>query len=145
MRKYMKKVNTKKRIYTDGVFDLFHRGHLECFKYIKNKYPRCQLIVGVISDKDAENYKRMPVINEEDRLEIIKGIKYVDDIIFPGPLIMTNEFLDENKINLVMHGFADEKDKEKQTEFFADIQDKFELMPYYKKSSTTKILEKIKS
>ena len=34
------------RIYTDGIFDLFHRGHVECFKYIKNKIKLYGLIYG---------------------------------------------------------------------------------------------------
>jgi cytidyltransferase-like protein len=46
------------RIYCDGIFDLFHKGHLEHFKKIHQyfKVP-IHLIVGIISDKVAINYK----------------------------------------------------------------------------------------
>ena len=61
------------RVYMDGVFDLFHRGHLEsinkCLKYGD------EIIIGIISDKDAESYKRKPIINQDDRSEIIKNLK----------------------------------------------------------------------
>lgn len=133
------------RIYTDGVFDLFHRGHIECFKYIKNKYPDCHLIVGVVSDKDAKIYKRYPIICEEDRLEIIKNLSCIDDIIFPCPLSITEKFVKDNKIDLIMHGFSDQNDIEKQAEFFKIALDMnmFEAIPYYDKSSTTNIIKKI--
>ena len=36
-------------IYIDGIFDLFHVGHLKSFKYIKNRYPDCLLLAGVIT------------------------------------------------------------------------------------------------
>ena len=68
-------------IYIDGIFDLFHRGHLESFKQIKDIYKDCFLIVGVVSDEDAMSYKREPIISYEDRCEIIKSIKYVDKVI----------------------------------------------------------------
>ena len=134
-----------RRIYTDGVFDLFHRGHIECFKYIKNKYPLSQLVVGLISDIDAQSYKRLPIINEEDRLEVIKSVKYIDEVIFPSPLVLTPRFLEENSIDLVMHGFSNEEDAKKQNVFFKNVLNNFQVMPYYTKSSTTKIINNIKN
>ena len=40
-------------IYTDGIFDLFHRGHIEFLNNIKKKYPNSNLIVGIINDKES--------------------------------------------------------------------------------------------
>ncbi len=64
--------------YTQGVFDMFHIGHLNLLRQAKEK---CDiLIVGVNTDTLVEGYKhKLPVINEIDRLEIIKSIKYVDE------------------------------------------------------------------
>ena len=50
-------------IYCDGVFDLFHNGHINHFKQIKQLYPNSYLIVGVVSDSDASSYKRIPFFN----------------------------------------------------------------------------------
>jgi len=138
-----------KIVYIDGVFDLFHRGHLESLikaKNILNDISNTFLIVGVVSDKDCESYKRKPIIKEDDRVEIIKGLKMVDDIIFPCPLIVTPEFLEKNNINLVVHGFVDENDRQKQKEFFAKIVElgKFKEIDYYSETSTTKIIKNIK-
>lgn len=138
-----------KIVYIDGVFDLFHRGHLESLikaKNIFNDTNNTLLIVGIVNDKDCESYKRKPIIKEDDRVEIIKNLKIVDDIIFPCPLIVTNEFLEKNNIDLVVHGFVDENDRQKQKEFFNEIVElgKFKEIDYYKETSTTKIIKKIK-
>ena len=134
------------RVYIDGIFDLFHRGHLESLKKAKNIRENSYLIVGVISDKDAENYKRLPIINEEDRIEIIKNINIVDEVIANSPLVLTKDFIEENKIDLVVHGFSNDSDWEKQKNFFDYLikEGKFEKISYYDKISTTGIIKKIK-
>ena len=40
-------------IYTDRIFDLFHRGHIEFLNNIKKKYPNSNLIVGIINYKEV--------------------------------------------------------------------------------------------
>ena len=142
------------RVYVDGVFDLYHRGHLESFKYIKseefinlmNIKSDIYLIVGVVSDKDCQLYKRKPIINELDRLELIKYNKLVDEVIFPCPLFTTKDFIKKNKIDLVVHGFSDKNDFENQKKYFKDAIEvgKFKQINYYDKTSTTKIINKIK-
>jgi len=134
-----------KRVYIDGVFDLFHIGHLESLKKAKNVLENVELIVGVVSDKDCESYKRKPIINEDERIEIIKSLKLVDEVIFPCPLVVTMEFIKENKIDLVVHGFSSDIDREKQKEFFREIQENgyFKEIEYYSKISTTDIINRI--
>ncbi len=63
--------------YTDGVYDLFHVGHLNMIQAAK-KYSE-YLIVGVHGDDVVEGYKnRRPIIPEEERRRIIGAIKGVD-------------------------------------------------------------------
>ncbi len=94
------------RIYIDGIFDLFHFGHLESFRKCKELETDVYLIVGIIGDDVAEQYKKRPIINENHRYNIVKNIKYVDEIIENPPLIVTKDFMETYKINLVVHGFA---------------------------------------
>lgn len=72
----------KKRIvgFTDGVFDMFHVGHLNMIRQAKRN---CDyLIVGVHSDEIVESYKhRRPIISEKDRREIVGSIKEVDESV----------------------------------------------------------------
>jgi glycerol-3-phosphate cytidylyltransferase-like family protein len=51
------------------------------------------LLVGVVSDSDCESYKRKPIISENDRVEIVRNIKIVDNIIFPAPLVVDMDFI----------------------------------------------------
>lgn len=66
--------------YTTGVFDMFHIGHLNILKRSKEL---CEtLIVGVSTDDLVATYKKKkPIIPFEERIEIIKAIKYVDKVI----------------------------------------------------------------
>jgi cytidyltransferase-like protein len=139
----------KKVVYIDGVFDLFHRGHLESLIKAKNALgdpDNTHLLVGVVSDADCAEYKRVPIINESDRVEIIKNIKVVNDIIYPCPLIVDMDFIHKNKIDMVVHGFCNDVDREKQKNFYSEIKSKgyFKEIEYYSKISTTEIINKIK-
>ena len=66
--------------YTTGTYDLFHIGHLNI---LINAKKSCEyLIVGVSTDELVEQYKKKkPVIPFEERVAIIKSIKYVDKVV----------------------------------------------------------------
>ncbi len=143
-----------KILYTDGIFDLFHRGHVEYLKACKNIFKdlgeeleEVFLIVGIVNDKDATGYKRIPIYNENDRYEIIENIKCVNKIIKDAPLIITEDFMKEHKIDYVIHSFSNSNDEGAQNEFFkVPIQTgKFKKIEYYSSISTTDIIKKIKS
>ena len=65
--------------YTAGVYDLFHIGHLNL---LKNAKAMCdKLVVGVTTD-DLVSYKgKKAMIPFEDRIEIVRSIKYVDAVV----------------------------------------------------------------
>lgn len=69
-----------KRGYTTGVFDMFHIGHLNILKRAKEMCE--ELIVGVTTDDLCLQRKnKLPIICEQDRLEIVRAIKYVDKVV----------------------------------------------------------------
>lgn len=63
--------------YTQGVYDMFHIGHLNLINRAKE---HCDyLIVGVNADALVQEYKsKIPIINENDRQLIVANIKAVD-------------------------------------------------------------------
>ncbi len=66
--------------YTAGVFDMFHVGHLNIIKRAKEQCER--LIVAVSTDELCESYKgKKPIIPFCDRVEIVKSVKYVDEVV----------------------------------------------------------------
>jgi len=70
---------TARRVgYAAGAFDLFHIGHLNIFRQARK---HCDyLIAGVVSDKMLRVTKGIePVVPLEERLEIVRAIRYVDE------------------------------------------------------------------
>ena len=71
-------------VFTNGCFDILHRGHIELFKFA---YRQATLgssaVVGVNSDKSIRELKGpdRPIMKEEDRLAILKAIKWIDYIV----------------------------------------------------------------
>ena len=65
--------------YTTGVYDLFHIGHLNLLKNAKGLCDK--LIVGVTVDELVKYKHKRAIIPFEDRLEIVRSIKYVDAAI----------------------------------------------------------------
>jgi len=131
------------RVYVDGVYDLFHRGHVESLEKAKTIRPDVFLIVGLISCDTATGYKREPIFTDDDRYKLLKACRYVDQVIYNPPLIMTQEFIDQYSVDLVVHGFSDLSDLKKQQPFFEQIKDKFELLPYFPYNSTSKYIERV--
>ena len=65
--------------YTAGVYDLFHIGHLNLLKNAKGMCDK--LIVGVTTDELVSYKGKHPIIPFEDRIEIVRSIKYVDAVV----------------------------------------------------------------
>ena len=129
--------------YTDGVYDLFHVGHLNMINTAKQN---CEyLIVGVHGDEVVKEYKhRMPIINENDRRKIVASIKGVDKAVI-------NRFRDKLKLWELYHfDVVFIGDDWKNTQRWNDFENKLSeigvdvvYVPYTKGISTTEIRQKI--
>lgn len=93
------------RCTVNGVFDLFHVGHVRLLRRAKEMFK--EVIVTIDSDKLVMEEKRKPIFSQEDRLEIIKSCKYVDDALIIdrswGPHAYdeaaVNDFMDKYRID----------------------------------------------
>ncbi len=89
------------RVYTSGVFDLFHLGHLRALR--KAKSLGDYLLVGVHNDLDTSDYKRHPIIPFEQRIEIVSAIDCVDEVL-EGPLSSSRQFYQQHHIDIHCQG-----------------------------------------
>jgi D-beta-D-heptose 7-phosphate kinase/D-beta-D-heptose 1-phosphate adenosyltransferase len=69
-----------KRIFTNGCFDVLHRGHFELLKYCKSLG---RVIVGLNSDDSVKRLKgkTRPIFNQKDRAFMLQSCVYVDEVI----------------------------------------------------------------
>ena len=124
--------------YTTGVFDLFHIGHLNLLKNAKGMCDK--LVVGVSSDKLVEYKNKKSVIPFEERIEIVRNIKFVDAVI---PQMDMDKFSIWKKIKFDIMFVGDDwfntekwNDLEKK---FNEVGVKIVYFPYTKGVSSTLI------
>lgn len=137
----------QKTVYTAGSFDLFHRGHVEYLKAIKEKYPDHKLVLGLLPDKRiaAKKGSSRPIIKQNDRLAVIDAIKYVDYTficpIYKGGQDATFIILEKLRPEFVV--FPQKKYLKLQGEF-AKTGSKIIIQERKPHTSTSTIIEKIK-
>jgi D-beta-D-heptose 7-phosphate kinase/D-beta-D-heptose 1-phosphate adenosyltransferase len=71
----------KKVVFTNGCFDVLHRGHIECLR--KAKSFGDVLIVGLNSDSSVRKIKgdKRPILPQGDRAEILASLEMVDHVV----------------------------------------------------------------
>lgn len=124
--------------YTTGVYDLFHIGHLNLLKNAKGMCDR--LIVGVTVDELVGYKGKHAMIPFEDRIEIIRSIKYVDAAIpqYDMDKLTTCKKLGAKMLFVGDDWYNTDKWREYESEFSqAGIQ--IIYFPYTKGVSSTKI------
>lgn len=80
VRKRLKQQN-KKLVFTNGCFDILHRGHIEYLYQAKSLGDF--LVVGLNSDSSVKKIKdeSRPVNNEDDRAFVLDSLKVIDAVI----------------------------------------------------------------
>ncbi|XP_034918872.1 ethanolamine-phosphate cytidylyltransferase isoform X2 [Populus alba] len=104
---HKKKCQKKRiRVYMDGCFDLMHYGHANALRQAKALGD--ELVVGVVSDEEIVANKGPPVLSMEERLALVSGLKWVDEVIANAPYAITEKFMNslfnEHKIDYIIHG-----------------------------------------
>ncbi len=74
------KVNNMKTVMATGTFDIIHPGHGLYLKEAKKMGgENVKLVVVLARDSTVRSKKRVPIINENQRLEVVKMLKTVDE------------------------------------------------------------------
>ena len=72
-------IKNKTVVYTSGTFDMLHANHLKMIEYARALGD--VLIVGVNTDELVASYKSQPIIPFEERIALVKALKYPDIVI----------------------------------------------------------------
>ena len=89
-----------KTVYACFTTDVIHEGHLNIIRVAKS-YGR--LVVGVMSDKALVRFDRFPTKTEEERIEMIRALEGVSDVILQDT-VMYDKVIGELKPDYVIHG-----------------------------------------
>ncbi|WKY12917.1 hypothetical protein Q1695_004046 [Nippostrongylus brasiliensis] len=93
-------------IFTEGIFDLFHFGHVRMFRQLKEAFPNVKLTAGICSDELVQRFKGPLVMTFEERFASLKSCPYVDQVVDYGMYWATLELLDELEADLMAHDAA---------------------------------------
>ena len=129
--------------YTAGVYDLFHIGHLNLLKNAKGICDK--LIVGVTTDSLVMYKGKHAMIPYEDRLEIVRSIKYVDAVVPQADMdkLAMCKRLGSSYLFVGDDWYGTDK-WNKYEEAFAKEEIKIIYFPYTEGISSTKISEALK-
>ena len=127
--------------YTTGVYDLFHIGHLNLLKNAKGLCDK--LIVGVARDEIVTYKNRKVIIPFEERIEIVRSIKYVDVAIPQDSIDLEYKFEMWKKLHFDVVFTGDDwygvERWQKLEEKFKSVGVKLVYFPYTKGTSSTLI------
>jgi len=70
-----------KVVFTNGIFDILHQGHLDLLKWSRNLGDR--LVVGINSDASTRTLKGKgrPVNSQENRRAVLQALRFVDEVV----------------------------------------------------------------
>ncbi|XP_066155003.1 ethanolamine-phosphate cytidylyltransferase isoform X1 [Euwallacea fornicatus] len=90
------------RVWCDGCYDMVHFGHANSLRQAKalGDY----LVVGVHNDAEITKHKGPPVFTEQDRYKMVRGIKWVDEVVEGVPYVTSLDTLDKYNCDFCVHG-----------------------------------------
>ena len=137
------KKSGEKIVFTNGCFDIVHRGHIEVLARTADLGTK--FIVGLNSDSSIKELKgeSRPIINEDSRAILLAALSFVDAIVL---------FSEDTPINLIStlvpDVLAKGGDYEIETivghEIVQENGGEVKLVPFVDGFSSTNIIEKIK-
>lgn len=150
----------EKRIWVDGIFDLFHEGHQNIINnaigFTQEKYPDHDvfLLIGICGDgDDVQAYKRKPIMTLEERCAAVTAFMAQNhpDVAFRivpnSPVTHTLDFIREHELQIIFHGsdFTPEKIEQYYGVILKECQGScsIEILPYTRGVSTTELIGRL--
>lgn len=142
---WAEKVHNRKRhrlciVYCYVCGDILHKGHIE---YLKNaKALGDKLIVGVLTDEAVMEKKPRPIMNFDERFDLIRSLKWIDAVIAQF------DYSPLNNIKGIKPDILFETVNHKEmpaNKFMKRIGGRTLIMPYYPNHSSSKIKSNIRN
>ena len=134
--------NGQSLVFTNGCFDLVHRGHVHLLRAAKAAGDL--LIVALNSDRSVSEIKgpKRPIMPETDRIELIAAMEMVDYVVIfdePDPTAL----IDAIKPDVLAKGADWNADKVVGAELVEQSGGRVVRIPYLQGFSTSEIIERI--
>ncbi len=149
MDSLLNELNSRRRqnetvVFTNGCFDVIHRGHIEYLKFCKQQGDI--VVLGLNSDSSVRQIKGpgRPINNQHDRAAVLAGLEAVDYIITfeePDPL----KLIEQVKPDVLIKGNDWAQKGVAGREFVESIGGKVVLAPMVDGKSSTDTIEKMRS
>lgn len=138
-----------KVVYVDGGFDLFHPGHIEALRVVRDYADKegAAVVVGIHDDKTVSQFKGMnyPIMNLFERALCTLQCRFVDAIVLAAPYEPTKQYLSElpGTVVKVFHGPTPFEEDDANP--YADVADLFqEIGPHkYDDMNTETIVHRV--
>lgn len=133
-------------VYTSGVFDILHRGHINIL--VKAKELGDKLVVGIQEDRAVfESKAQMPALSTEERVAQMRALPFVDEVITYSSGIDPSDALARVKPNIMVQGddWPQQMDRAKIINYLNAHNIQLVLVPYTKEISDTEIKRRIKA
>lgn len=129
-----------KTVWTNGCFDVLHRGHFELFKYARSLGDF--LVVGIDSDEKVKKDKgpSRPFNTTADRKFVLEAIRYINEVVVFSSAKELEQEIQRRSPDYMVVG-SDWKGKKVIGEQYAKELKFFDRLGTY---STTNILERAK-
>ena len=125
----------------EGVFDMHHKGHVRLFQKMRQVFDK--VVVAVTPDEIVKTYKEPPIFSFEERVEILRSCRYVDEVILPAEnCITTIDWMEKNSIDYMAHGNTDDLFLKK---WYKEpmLEDRLILFPETKDYHSKDLIEKV--
>jgi len=123
---------------------MFHVGHAQILE--KAKQLGQYLIVGLYDDQTVNQLKggNYPIMNLHERVLGVLSCRYVDEVVIGAAVVVTREFIETFKINLVIVGAINHHQEDEQKNYKVPVEMKiFKQIPSPSPLTTYEIVQRI--
>ena len=131
-----------KVVFTNGVFDILHQGHIELLRWSRNLGDR--LVVGINSDASTLALKGegRPINSQENRKAVLQALRFVDEVVIFDELRPTSMIAALHPAIVVKGGEWLAEEVRSQDEIPPDVEIK--IFPLVKGYSSTNVIRRIR-